>query len=352
MAKFLAAVLLLQSWIGFTGGWSAFKDAHLQPSGQESSGQVIDDNNGITHSEGQSYGMLLATAAGDRATFDAIWTWTRANLRRPDGLFAWKWQDGRVQDRNNASDADIVIAWALLRAAKLWDTSYAAEAQVTIAAIRQHLILDRPDPADPGHRVLLLLPGLDGFQRADGAIVLNPSYWIFPAFDAFAESDDAAFWHRVAESGQRLTDSASMKAAAGKSGLALPADWLTFPGLTPAPDFPPRASYDAMRVPLWLIWSGRSSPCLAAWQALWHDRNKAWIDLVDGTAADYAPGVEQQAMLALIERAAVDPPAGNDAPSRTRIPAIDRTTRYFPAALDLLAQVAWAEIFGGDATSK
>jgi len=41
---------------------------------------------GISHSEGQGYGMLLAVAADDRPTFDLLWGWTRAQLMlRNDG---------------------------------------------------------------------------------------------------------------------------------------------------------------------------------------------------------------------------------------------------------------------------
>ena len=50
------------------------------------------DQGGDTVSEGQAYGMLLAAAIGDSQRFDAIWEWTQDNLRRPDGLFAFLWQ--------------------------------------------------------------------------------------------------------------------------------------------------------------------------------------------------------------------------------------------------------------------
>src|SRR5262249_8402767 len=44
-------------------------------------GRVVDTANSmVSHSEGQGYGMLLAVAARDRAGFERIWNWTRANL--------------------------------------------------------------------------------------------------------------------------------------------------------------------------------------------------------------------------------------------------------------------------------
>ena len=61
--------------------------------------------------------LLLAIAANDRATFDKIWGWTRANLMvRDDQLLAWRWDPAHrpaVADINDASDGDILVAWAL-----------------------------------------------------------------------------------------------------------------------------------------------------------------------------------------------------------------------------------------------
>jgi endoglucanase len=70
----------------------------------------------ISHSEGQGFTMLFAVHYGDRAQFDRVWQWTKRNLQvRDDALLAWKWEQGAVTDRNNASDADILVAWALAR---------------------------------------------------------------------------------------------------------------------------------------------------------------------------------------------------------------------------------------------
>ncbi|WP_239514610.1 glycosyl hydrolase family 8, partial [Klebsiella pneumoniae] len=70
------------------------------------------------------YGMLLAVAAGARAAFERIWGWTRANLMvRSAALAAWRWApDHRpgVSDMNNATDGDILVAWALTEAAEAW----------------------------------------------------------------------------------------------------------------------------------------------------------------------------------------------------------------------------------------
>ncbi|MFL6198886.1 MAG: glycosyl hydrolase family 8 [Thermoanaerobaculia bacterium] len=52
------------------------------------------DQGGDTVGEGQAYGMLIAAASGDSGRFDAIWKWTKDNLRRKDGLISFLWKDG------------------------------------------------------------------------------------------------------------------------------------------------------------------------------------------------------------------------------------------------------------------
>jgi endoglucanase len=91
----------------------AFLDGYVDPDGRV----VRRDQGNDTVSEGQAYAMLAAAAIGDRARFDRIWTWTRTNLQRPDGLLAWHWAGGSVTDRQPAADADLDAARALLVAA-------------------------------------------------------------------------------------------------------------------------------------------------------------------------------------------------------------------------------------------
>jgi hypothetical protein len=67
--------------------WQAFTSRYLS-----AEGRIIDTaNDGISHSEGQGYGMFFAAHFGDRRRFDLIWEWTQANLSRPqDSLFMWR----------------------------------------------------------------------------------------------------------------------------------------------------------------------------------------------------------------------------------------------------------------------
>jgi len=130
--------------------WGAFKSAYVT-----ADGRVVDTGNGgISHSEGQGYGMLLAEAHGDRATFDHLWGWTGVNLMRDDvRLFRWRYDPkvgAAVADPNNATDGDIFIAWALLRASRRWkEQSYANDSRAIRAAIAQRLVAVLFHPAGP-----------------------------------------------------------------------------------------------------------------------------------------------------------------------------------------------------------
>ncbi len=89
-----------------------FLAAYARPDGQV----VRPDQGGDTVSEGQAHGMLLAEVAADHAAFRRIWQWTRSHLQLSNGLFAWHADAaGKVVSQQPASDADLLIAWALLR---------------------------------------------------------------------------------------------------------------------------------------------------------------------------------------------------------------------------------------------
>src|SRR5215469_10262817 len=89
-----------------------FLSTYVQPDGRV----TRPDQGGDTVSEGQAYGLLLAEAAGDNGAFRRIWQWTRDHLQLPNGLFAFHANAaGRLLSTEPASDADLLIAWALLR---------------------------------------------------------------------------------------------------------------------------------------------------------------------------------------------------------------------------------------------
>lgn len=249
-------------------------------------GRVIDTGNGdISHSEGQGYGMLMAVAADDRAAFDALWQWTARVLQREDGLLRWRYarcpaaDASCVSDNNNASDGDLLVTWALLRAYETWgEIAYRAGAERILDAVAEQLVV-----VQAGYT--LLLPGAVGF-RHDGAVTLNLSYWVFPALQAFRQQRPDGPWQALIDSGVRLIDAARFGDA------RLPPDWLELDadGLRPSPRFPARYSFDAVRIPLYMAWA-RMTPAddWRAFEQFWQrEPVPAWVDLEDGSVAEYA----------------------------------------------------------------
>ncbi|SFX29820.1 glycosyl hydrolase family 8 [Marinospirillum alkaliphilum] len=314
--------------------WQAFAEDY------EEAGRIIDrDNQGISHSEGQGYGLLFAEAAGDRQAFDRIWRWTQLTLQRPDGLFAWKFEpcatmDRRcISDRNNATDAEILIAWALLKAHQRWqDPVYLQEASRIARATSDFMVIRH-------HDHLLLLPGATGFTE-NGRVTVNASYWVFPALEALGKKFPDQPWQQLASSGQRLVQ------VQGAGPYQLPPDWAdhTALGFQPSRLFPARYSYDAVRVPLHLAWSNLPlserdfAPYLTFWSS--HDPVPAWVSLIDAEQAEYAWSTGMQAVAkfvtARVEQRVL---------SAADLPQPNEQDGYFSWSLLLLTHLAINEVF-------
>ena len=228
-------------------GWDNYKSRFISPEGR-----VIDDGNGgISHSEGQGYAMLLAVAADDSLTFSRVWGWTVKELyRRNDGLASWRWSptaNPHITDANSATDGDLLIAWALARASHRWRSPEYGDAarRIALAIGRKATFQSRFG--------LTLKPGASGFDAAnmaDGPVV-NLSYWVFPAFPALAELTPEIDWASLTKSGLAIL-------AAAKFGpVDLPSDWISIKAKpVPAKGFPPLFGYNAVRIPLYLVWGG------------------------------------------------------------------------------------------------
>ena len=228
-------------------------------------GRVIDNINGnISHSESQGYGMLLAVAAQDQETFKLIWDWTdRALFIRDDGLAAWRYEPegsvataetGKITDMNNATDGDLLIAWALAEAAAMgWDPLYAARAETIIDAMAPLLVNIAPF----GLQMMPAAAGFDAEAQA-GLPVVNLSYWVFPAFDRLAELHPRPFWQPLQQSGRSLLRISSRNLA------GLSPDWVALDSenktAMPAGNFENNGfSYNAIRIPLYLAMSSTPS---------------------------------------------------------------------------------------------
>ena len=80
------------------------------------------ENGSDTVSEGMGYGMLAAVYMNDQATFDGLWTFTKANLDS-NGLMNWHLTSSGATasgGAGSATDADEDIAFALLMASDQW----------------------------------------------------------------------------------------------------------------------------------------------------------------------------------------------------------------------------------------
>jgi endoglucanase len=313
-------------------GWLSFRDKFVAPNGR-----VIDNGNGgISHSEGQGWGMLFAVTFNDRDTFERILGWTSKNLSRPhDALHAWRYVPNKApatDDLNNATDGDIFIAAALARAAKRWDVLQHKMASIRIADDILKLLVRRLGQ----YRVLL--PGVQGFERS-GEVILNPSYYAVPLITELSQTTASPLWNDLLVDGAKLVRS-------GRFGKwMLPPDWLrlgrTSDVLDPASGWPRRFSFDAIRVPLWFTWGRmRIDELQSALERFWTSfppgEVPAWVDLVSNETAPYpaTPGMVavSRLTLAAIHDTAFDPPA------------ITPEAGYYDSALMLLSQIAWREL--------
>jgi endoglucanase len=230
------------------GAWELYKATFLED------GRIVDRSNGnISHSEGQGYGMLISVVADDRSTFDAIWNWTQKELYvRGDKLAAWKWDpeaSPHASDLNNATDGDLLIAWALMRAGQKWkEASYTEAARAIAGAITKEAVIDDGDNGK------VLLPAVKGFaasEQPDGPVV-NLSYWIFPAIRDLGTISKDFPAEALIRSGTGLLKTARF----GSSQL--PSDWISLKGEYPQPaqKFAKNFGYDAIRIPLYAAWYG------------------------------------------------------------------------------------------------
>lgn len=317
-----------------TASWQIFRTRFLTPDGR-----VIDTGNqNVSHSEGQGFGMIFAVRSGDREAFERIWNWTRRALRRPrDSLLAWRYRplaQPHVDDMNNATDGDLYIAWALAMAAERWNM--AAWRQQATSIARDLL---RNCVRDIRGRTLLL-PGADGFDHAD-RVVINPSYYVFPALQQLGAVAPDPLWQRVQADGLALLREARF----GRWGL--PPDWLDLPKSSGdarvATGWPPRFSFDAVRTPLLLAWAGHASaPAVSASLRFWldsaHTRVPAWADLQTNAVADFAASNGVVAIMRLLTAATGAARAG------LVLPVPTSTDDYYASSLILLSRAAAGDL--------
>ncbi|SDU83393.1 endoglucanase [Microlunatus sagamiharensis] len=217
----------------------AFLSGYVDPDGRV----VRRDQGGDTVSEGQAYAMLVAAAVGDRTTFTSVWSWTRANLLRPDGTLSWRWADGAVVDPESASDADLDAARALVVAGDRFDDPSLTDAGTTLGTA----ILDAETVETKLGRVLTA-----GTWATAEPYAYNPSYASPAAYDVLAKASDDQRWAEL-EEGSRAATTRVLAAT------DLPPDWAQvhadgrvdpMPGAAGRGNDGVRYGYDATRLPL------------------------------------------------------------------------------------------------------
>ena len=222
-----------------------------------SDGAVIrHDQGGDIVSEGQSYAMLIAEVARRPALTRTIWSWTKAHLGRPDGLFASHADGtGRIEDPHSATDADIVIAYALLRyTGPDQDALHAAGRRVAKAVLANESV-----SLSDG----TWLPVAGPWAKSTTPPIVDPSYLMPGVFSGLASLTGDDRWNGAADAAVRLIGDLT------GAGTRLPPDWANLAHDRLAPIANPgggagvQYGFDAARLPIWF-----ATACDAHVQAL------------------------------------------------------------------------------------
>ncbi|WP_312168808.1 glycosyl hydrolase family 8 [Microbacterium sp.] len=312
-------------------------------------GRVVrHDEGGDTVSEGQAYGLFAAVIAEDEERFDEIWEWTQDELVRPDGLMAWRWDDGSIVDDEPASDADLDAARALILAGDLFDREDLRAAGSELATV----IADRLTVETDRGRILL--PGLWAADREPYAY--NPSYASPVAFELLGAATGDPRWAELQAGSAAVTDEIL-------SATDLPPDWaqVHYDGLIepmPGPlgeGDPVQYAFDAPR--LLLRYAESCTPSDVALAGLPYatlDREpdvSARLDLGGGALVD------ERSALGFTARAASAHAAGDDAAVRTDLEsgaalAAEYPTYYGAAWVMLSTAMLTDDALGGCGTGE
>lgn len=286
----------------------------------DSDGRVVRrDQGNDTVSEGQAYGFLIAQAAGDPSSFDRIWSWTRTHLQEKNGLFAFRANpNGTIADAQPASDADVLIAWALMRMNGPLAAEYHQDGRRVAAAVLAHETVQRG-----GMLVLAAGPWATGTP-----VTLDPSYWAPAAFEQLATLTGDWRWRSLDDA----TTNLSTELTSG--GRLLPPDWArvdsTVPHGEPAPNGQShfvQYGLDAQRLVVWLSTScdPRGRQLAARLDSVLTAREQALALSPDGQVID-----QQTNAVPIMAAAAAAQAAGNTARRDTLFDEAARINQQTP----------------------
>jgi endoglucanase len=296
-----------------------FLQTYARPDGRV----VRIDQGHDTVSEGQAYGMLLAEASGDSTQFRQIWMWTKRHLQLRSHLFAFHANAaGRVIGPGAASDADLLIAWALLRYRGPEAAAWHRDGREVADAVLAHEVVSGPD----GVPILAAGPWATGPPAT-----IDPSYWSLAAFQGLAHFTGDEIWLRLEAGAVRLARQIT------DNGKRLPPDWAQLSvGDAPQPEPSPdgtqtQAQYglDAQRTVVWFAAScNPHARALAArwWRLLRAGRRAHALALrLNGTVL-----TATHAALPLVAAAAAAKAAGHGTQSRHLLDEAALQQRHYP----------------------
>ncbi|MGL4759078.1 MAG: glycosyl hydrolase family 8 [Patescibacteria group bacterium] len=160
-------------------------------------GQTIDDQTKFTTSEGQAYTMLRALYSDNQSMFEQAWKWNKDVLqtRKTDKLSSWKYGEYngeiKVLDREAATDADLDMAFALIKASEKWKkVEFFEEAKIILNDIYELRVKEY-------NNKLFLLPFTSTASK--GFEILNPSYFSPAYYKIFAQVDTKNNWNKLTD---------------------------------------------------------------------------------------------------------------------------------------------------------
>jgi endoglucanase len=253
--------------------------------------------------------MLIAELAHKPGLVRTIWSWTNTHLGRPDGLLASHASGtGQIEDPHSASDADVLIAYALLR--------YGGTGEAVLhragRRIAEAVLANESVTLSDGSPLVVAGP----WAKSKSPPIVDPSYLMPGVFQALARFTGDDRWERAASAAvpliRDLTD----------GGRRLPPDWAQLSGdglaaiANPGGGAGVQYSLDAARIPIWFATACNATAReLAAswWRSLLAsgDRSAPQAVSLSGTTINPAPSP-----LTLLAGAAAARAAGNAGAAR------------------------------------
>jgi endoglucanase len=173
-----------------------------------------------------------------------IWSWTSAHLGRSDGLFVSHASgDGHVQDPHSATDADALIAYALLSYAGPDQDALRRAGRRVAGAVLANEAVSLPDGT--------WLPVAGPWAKSTTPPIVDPSYLMPGVFTGLASLTGDGRWTGAAHAAVALLDDLT------RSGTRLPPDWASLerdrlvPIANPGGGAGVQYGFDAARLPIW-----------------------------------------------------------------------------------------------------